>query len=146
MRYIKKFEAKEVIDLTIPKDLQLNIMDIMTDVKDDLGCRVSYQWWPPYYKYDPQYRAGDKYAYITISDVLYSSLKGYISRLESYLAVEEYSICVRYDSIPLTNPVVKIIGLPPRKRRVFSNWKILRKGVDFKTDFRIELINNNHTY
>ena len=134
-----KFESW--IDEVVPKEIQLDIVDIMNDLKDDIDCRISYQWWPPHSKYDPSYKEGSKYPYICISNTTSESLENYIKRIRTYLNEQGFNLSVRYDSTK--NPNKLVSKYYQRPRRMNSKWKILTKNIDFLTDFKFEIINRD---
>jgi len=141
LRHLMKFENWS--DDCIPREVQLDVIDIMNDLKDDIDCRISYQWWSPYAKYDPHHKAGDKYPYIQITNIKYKYLKDYIKRIRTYLNDQGFNLTVRYDSSK--NPYVSggIQMMYRVSRRTNSKWKILNKEIDFLTDFRLEIINRD---
>jgi len=124
-------------DEIIPREIQLDIVDIMNDLKDDIDCRVSYQWWPPYAKYDKLYKEGDKYPSINITNVTSKYLENYIKRIRVYLNEQGFNLTIRYDSSK--NPHLPSNG----NGRVERTWKILKKEIDFLTDFKFEMINRD---
>lgn len=142
LRHLMKFESWS--DESIPREIQLDIIDIMNDLKDDIDCRISYQWWPPYAKYDKLYKEGSKYPYINISNVKYKYLEDYIKRIRIYLNDQGFNLTIRYDSskIPYA-PLFPNTQMMGRIRRTNSKWKILNKEIDFLTDFKLEMINRD---
>jgi len=140
-----KFESWN--DEIVPKEIQLDIIDIMNDLKDDIDCRISYQWWPPYSKYDPSYKEGDKYPYIYISNTTSELVENYIKRIRTYLNEQGFNLSVRYDSTKNPNKLVSKYNQRPlnqyNKSRKNSKWKILTKNIDFLTDFKFEIINRD---
>jgi hypothetical protein len=91
-------------DLTIPKSIQLNIIDISLELKDD-GYTVSYQWWPPYEKYHTLYEK-NKYPYVSITKnignldkIKYTEIKELCEHLTSYLDSEDYNTVIKYRKV-----------------------------------------------
>ncbi len=106
----KVFEATNWQAETIPSNLQNDIFDIFLELKD-LGFDVSYQWWPPYERYSPNY-PNDKYPHITIQKWDKGSVKfeidseilDSIDRLKIYLDNNGFNINVK----SITKPAYRI--------------------------------------
>ena len=94
MKYLKAyklFEASGPVDpskfswtkdLTIPRDMQLEIYDMSYELRDE-GYTISYQWWPPYEQGNKLYK-NSKYGKITF--IVYQNIyHGYIFRFFIYI-------------------------------------------------------------
>jgi len=111
MDYIKSFKLWEADgalepgkfstsrDLTIPNNIQMDIIDMSLELKDE-GYKVSYQWWPPYDKSAGRLYASNKYPYINITKGLekiwYMEIKDFCEGIGSYLDTEGYNVVIKY--------------------------------------------------
>ena len=116
MKYIKAyklFEANGPLDpgnwswtkdLTIPRDMQMDIYDMSFELRDD-GYSVTYQWWPPYEKGNKLYK-DNKYPHINITKradaegglekIYYGWIEDFCQRIVSYLDEKEYNAVIKY--------------------------------------------------
>jgi len=116
MKYIKAyklFEANGPLepgkwswtkDLTIPRDMQMDIYDMSFELRDE-GYTVSYQWWPPYEKGNKLYK-DNKYPHINITKrvdtegglekIYYGWIEDFCQRIVSYLDEKEYNAVIKY--------------------------------------------------
>jgi len=116
MRYLKSykiFEADAPLDptkwswtkdLTIPRDMQMDIYDMAFELKDE-GYNVSYQWWPPYQTSNSLYK-DNKYPSINITKsnqneegglekIYYPWIEDFCQRITSYLDEKGYNAVVK---------------------------------------------------
>jgi hypothetical protein len=98
-------------DLTIPKDIQMDIHDMSYELRDE-GYTISYQWWPPYEKDSRMYR-NNKYPSINIAKksqikqleaefgfklekIYYGHIKDFCERIKSYLDEKGYNVIIKW--------------------------------------------------
>lgn len=92
-------------DLTIPRDIQMDIYDMAFELKDE-GYNVSYQWWPPYEQGSRFYK-DNKYPTISITKsnpneegglekIYYPWIEDFCQRIISYLDEKGYNAVVKF--------------------------------------------------
>lgn len=95
-------------DLTIPKDIQLELYDLSHELRDE-GYTVSYQWWPPYEKDNKLYN-DNKYPHINITKrdetgeygwqrIYYPRIKDFCDRVSDYLDEMGYNAVVKFRKV-----------------------------------------------
>lgn len=118
MRYLKSYKLFEADgplepgkwswskDLTIPKDIQMDIHDMSYELKDD-GYQVSYQLWPPYEPGNRLYK-DNKYPSISITKmsnpndvrtmekIYYGWIEDFCERITSYLDEKGYNVNIKW--------------------------------------------------
>ena len=121
MRYLKSYKLFEADgplepgkwswskDLTIPKDIQMDIHDMSYELRDE-GYQVSYQWWPPYEPGNRLYK-DNKYPSISITKqihnqsyelpntkekIYYGHIKDFCERIKSYLDEKGYNVIIKW--------------------------------------------------
>lgn len=153
MRYTKNFKIWKAdesldpkLDLTIPKDIQMYIIDMALELKDE-GYTVSYEWWsPPYYKSDHRFKIVKypHYPHINIvkrgtdgfESIYYMNIKDFCESIGSYLDTEGYNIVIKYrkpNSADYYNIEEAIVDWGP-----FSNYPMC-----MSIHYRIEIINRD---
>lgn len=95
-------------DLTIPKDIQLELYDLSHELRDE-GYIVSYQWWPPYEIGNRLYN-DNKYPHISITKrdetgesdwerIYYPRIKEFCDRVSDYLDEMGYNTVVKFRKV-----------------------------------------------
>lgn len=123
MRYLKSYKIFEADgplepgkwswakDLTIPKDIQMDIHDMSYELRDE-GYTVSYQWWPLYERSNRSYKDNKypKYPSINITKrdtndefawekISYAWIKDFSERVSSYLDEKDYNVVVKFRKV-----------------------------------------------
>ncbi len=155
MRHVKDFKIWEADgalqpgkfssykDLTIPQDIQLYLIDMSLDLKDE-GYKVSFQWWPPYDKYSGRLYASNKYPYMNIcregvgelEKIWYMEIKDFCEGIGSYLDSQGYNIIIKYrkeNSADYYDVKDTVVDWGP-----FSNYPMCSS-----IHYRIEMINRD---
>ena len=88
-------------DLTIPRDMQMDIHDMSYELRDE-GYTVSYQLWPPYEKGNKLYK-DNKYPHINITKrgekIYYGWIEDFCQRIVSYLDEKGYNAVIKYGKL-----------------------------------------------
>lgn len=152
MRYLSKFKMFEADgpldpskwswtkDLTIPRDMQMDIYDMSFELRDE-GYNVTYQWWPPYEKSNKLYK-DNKYPHINITKTIqneegglekiyYGWIEDFCQRVVSYLDEKDYNAAIKFRKLN-SNEYIDIENM---KWEPFSD-----KPMAISIHFRIEMI------
>lgn len=107
MKYLNNYKLFEnVQSRTIPKYIQLDIIDMALELRDN-DMNVSFQWWPPYEegKIPDYFPTDSNNAYISIQkwvngkgglDIPSFELKDFIDRVSNYLSDKGYKVNPTY--------------------------------------------------